>query len=126
MGFDYLRDPAAISAESFRQVRAATDLSGLPPDMHGIALRLVHAIGDPSLVADLRWSKSAANAARSALKSGAPVYADCEMVAAGITRARLPALAAAARASEAVAASLGMDLNLRLVRLGHLGAALSR
>ena len=91
MGFDYLRDPAAIYAESFRQVRAVTDLSGLPADMHGVALRLVHAIGDPSLVADLRWSKSAANAARSALKSGAPIYADCEMVAAGITRARLPA-----------------------------------
>jgi precorrin-8X/cobalt-precorrin-8 methylmutase len=91
VGYDYLRDPAAIYAESFRQVRASTDLSGLPPVLHDVALRLVHAIGDPALVPDLRWSKGAAEAARAALRSGAPVYADCEMAAAGVTRARLPA-----------------------------------
>lgn len=91
MGYDYLRDPAAIYAESFRQVRASTDLSGLPPAMHGVALRLVHAIGDPALVPDLHWTEGTAEAARAALQAGAPIYADCEMAAAGITRARLPA-----------------------------------
>lgn len=91
MGYCYLRDPAAIYAESFARVRASTDLSGVPPALHGVALRLVHAIGEPALVPDLRWSEGAAEAARAALKAGAPIYADCEMAAAGVTRARLPA-----------------------------------
>lgn len=91
MAYDYLRDPAAIYAESFRQVRASTDLSGLPRALHGVALRLVHAIGDPALVQDLQWSRGAVEAARAALRQGSPIYSDCEMAAAGITRARLPA-----------------------------------
>ena len=91
MAFDYLRDPQAIYAESFRQVRLATDLSALPSAAHALALRLVHACGEPGIVTDLRISCGAVEAAKAALKSGAPVYADCEMVASGITRARLPA-----------------------------------
>lgn len=91
MGYDYLRNPAAIYAESFRQVRAATDLGGLPDAMRGVALRLVHACGDPAVVRDLIFSHDAAEAGRAAFRAGAPVYADCEMVAAGITRSRLPA-----------------------------------
>lgn len=91
MAFDYIHDPAAIYAESFRQVRLATDLSAVPPAAHGMALRLVHACGEPEIAAGLRVSPGAVEAARSALQSGAPVYADCEMVASGITRARLPA-----------------------------------
>ncbi len=91
MGYAYLRDPAAIYAESFRQVRAATDLGELPEAMRGVALRLVHACGEPSLVRDLVFSQDAAEMGRRALRDGAPVYADCEMVAAGITRSRLPA-----------------------------------
>lgn len=88
---DYLADPAAIYAKSFAIARAETDLSGLPPDLHGLALRLVHAIADPSLVRDLIWSDGAASAGRSALAAGAAILADAEMVAHGITRARLPA-----------------------------------
>lgn len=91
MAFDYIHDPAAIYAESFRQVRLATDLRAVPPAAHGMALRIVHACGEPEIVAGLRVSPGAVEAARSALQSGAPVYADCEMVASGITRARLPA-----------------------------------
>jgi precorrin-8X/cobalt-precorrin-8 methylmutase len=91
VGFDYLRDPQAIYAESFRQVRAATDLSNIEPAAHALALRLVHACGEPALVADLRIAPGAVAAAKAALRSGAPVYADCEMAASGITRARLAA-----------------------------------
>jgi len=89
--YDYLADPAAIYAKSFATARAETDLAGLPPELHGLALRLVHTAADPSLVRDLVWSPGAAPAGRQALAAGASILADVEMVAHGITRARLPA-----------------------------------
>jgi precorrin-8X/cobalt-precorrin-8 methylmutase len=88
---DYLRDPAAIYAKSFAIARAETDLTGIPPDLHALALRVVHAAADPGLVRDLVWSPGAAEAGRQALAAGAPVLADVEMVARGVTRALLPA-----------------------------------
>jgi precorrin-8X/cobalt-precorrin-8 methylmutase len=87
----YLTDPTAIYAKSFAIARAETDLSGLPAALHSLALRLVHAAADPSLVGDLIWSDGAVAAGRAALAAGAPILADAEMVAHGITRARLPA-----------------------------------
>ena len=89
--YDYITDPAAIYAKSFATARAETDLSALPPALHSLALRVVHAAADPALVADLRWSPGAAEAGRKALAEGAPILVDVEMVAHGITRARLPA-----------------------------------
>jgi precorrin-8X/cobalt-precorrin-8 methylmutase len=88
---DYLADPAAIYAKSFAIARAETDLSGLPPAMHNLALRLVHAAADPSLVRDLTWSDGGVAAGQAALAAGAPILVDAEMVAHGITRSRLSA-----------------------------------
>jgi precorrin-8X/cobalt-precorrin-8 methylmutase len=88
---DYLRDPKAIYAESFRQVRAASDLSRVPAELEAVALRLVHACGMPELLDDLVWSDDLAAAARQALADGAPVLADCRMVQEGVIRTRLPA-----------------------------------
>jgi precorrin-8X/cobalt-precorrin-8 methylmutase len=91
MPYHYLHDPAAIYARSFALIRAETDLSRLPPPLHGLALRLVHAVGDPSIVGDLVWSADAVPSGRAALAAGAPIMVDAEMVAHGITRDRLPA-----------------------------------
>ncbi|HEY0524197.1 MAG TPA: precorrin-8X methylmutase [Stellaceae bacterium] len=89
--YAYLRDPTAIYRRSFALIRAETDLSRLPPDLHPLALRIVHAAGDPGIVAALAWSDGAAETGRAALRAGAPVLADAEMVAHGIIRRRLPA-----------------------------------
>jgi len=88
---DYLRDPKAIYAESFRQVRAASDLSRVPAALESVALRLVHACGMPEVLDDLVWSDDLAATARQALADGAPVLADCRMVQEGVIRSRLPA-----------------------------------
>jgi precorrin-8X/cobalt-precorrin-8 methylmutase len=87
----YLKDPAAIYAESFAIARRETDLSRLPAGLRGLAMRLVHAVADPAVVDDLVWSEGAAEAGRTALAAGAPILVDVEMVAYGITKARLPA-----------------------------------
>jgi len=89
--FDYVRDPAEIYRRSFETVRAEADLDGLQADVAAVAQRLIHACGMTDIVDDLRWSDGAAETGRKALKNGAPVFVDAEMVAAGIIRARLPA-----------------------------------
>ncbi len=88
---EYLRDPEAIYRQSFATVRAEADLAGLPPEIAGIAVRLVHACGMPDIVADLAWSPDAVARGRAALDQGAPVIVDANMVGEGIIRARLPA-----------------------------------
>src|SRR5580693_7623594 len=90
MGYDYLRDPAAIYERSFALIRAETDLSTMPSELHALALRLVHAVADPTILHDLRCSPGAVAAGRAAFAAGAPVLVDAAMVAHGITRRRLP------------------------------------
>ena len=89
--YHYVRDPATIYALSSERVAAATDVSALPADLATLAHRLVHACGMPDIVDDLRWHGSPADAAGRALRDGAGVLVDCEMVADGIIRTRLPA-----------------------------------
>ncbi|MDH3593991.1 MAG: precorrin-8X methylmutase [Rhodospirillales bacterium] len=89
--YDYLRDPGEITRRSFDLVRAETDLSGLPEELAAVAVRLVHACGLPEIIDRLAWNGSVASAAQDALAAGAPVLADCRMLAEGVTRGRLPA-----------------------------------
>ena len=88
--YDYIRDPAAIYRESERMIRAVTDLSGIPEDLRGVAIRLVHTTGRPETMATLAASDGAVPLGLDALKSGAPVLCDVEMLAKGIIRSRLP------------------------------------
>jgi len=72
-------------------VREEADLSRFPPALRPIAVRLAHAAGDVSILADLAWSRGAVNAGRQALAAGAPILVDSTMLVAGIIRDRLPA-----------------------------------
>jgi len=87
---DWLHNPDEIYRRSFAIVRDEADLSIVPDDMTDIAIRLVHACGMPEIIPDLRWSNGAAQAARDAISSGAPVLCDVQMVAEGIMAACLP------------------------------------
>ncbi|SEG97999.1 precorrin-8X/cobalt-precorrin-8 methylmutase [Nonomuraea solani] len=88
---DYLRDGAEIYRRSFATIRAETDLTGLPPDVARVAVRMIHACGMTDLVKDLAWSPRVVRDARAALRGGAPVLCDAHMVASGVTKRRLPA-----------------------------------
>jgi len=87
----YLRDPAAIYAESFATVRREARLERFGPEMEAMAVRLIHACGMVEIAARLAFSEGAVAAGREALRAGAPIFADCEMAAAGIIRRHLPA-----------------------------------
>jgi precorrin-8X/cobalt-precorrin-8 methylmutase len=87
----YEKDPAAIYAQSFATVREEARIARFPADMQGVIVRLVHACGMVEIADRLAFSPGAGRAGRVALAAGAPVLCDCEMVAAGIIRRRLPA-----------------------------------
>jgi precorrin-8X/cobalt-precorrin-8 methylmutase len=89
--YPYLRDPAAIYEHSFALIREEADLARFPEDMHPLVLRLAHAAGDTSILADLAWSRNAVAQGRRALVAGGTILADSVMVASGIITARLPA-----------------------------------
>jgi precorrin-8X/cobalt-precorrin-8 methylmutase len=89
--YDYCADGEEIYRRSFATIREEADLTALPVDARGMAVRMIHASGDIALPSLLDISDDLVGAARAALNSGAAVYADAEMVASGITRSRLPA-----------------------------------
>ncbi len=87
--YAYLREPRAIYRRSFALIRREADLAALPRALHAVALRLVHAAGEPELARQLRWSPRAVAAGRAALAAGAPILVDAAMVKAGIIADRL-------------------------------------
>ena len=89
--YDYIRDGAAIYRQSFATIRAEADLSAIPDDLKPVAVRVIHACGMVDAAQDLMFSPDVGSAARAALRGGAAILCDSEMVAHGITRARLPA-----------------------------------
>ena len=88
---DYLRDGAAIYERSFAIIRAEADLSRFTPEEADIAVRMIHAAGQVEIAMLIEFAPGFVAAARAALKRNAPILCDSEMVAHGITRARLPA-----------------------------------
>jgi precorrin-8X/cobalt-precorrin-8 methylmutase len=88
---DYLRDGAAIYERSFAIIRAEADLARFSAEEADIVVRMVHACGQISAAEAIEFAPGLVAAARDALKRGAPILCDAEMVAHGITRARLPA-----------------------------------
>jgi len=87
----YLRDGAAIYQRSFAIIRAEADLSRFSADEAEIAVRMIHACGLIEAAAHIAFGKNLVPVARRALNAGVPILCDAEMVAHGITRARLPA-----------------------------------
>ncbi|MEU5237834.1 precorrin-8X methylmutase [Streptomyces lydicus] len=89
--FEYEKDGAAIYRQSFATIRAEADLAGLPADVSQVAVRMIHACGMVDLVRDLAFTPEVVARARKALRDGAPILCDANMVASGVTRKRLPA-----------------------------------
>jgi len=89
--YDYVTVPDEIYQRSFATIRSETDLSGLPADMRPVAVRMIHACGDVEVVDALAFHSHVVSAARAALAAQAVIFTDTQMLAAGITRKRLPA-----------------------------------
>ncbi|MDO8189342.1 precorrin-8X methylmutase [Conexibacter sp. JD483] len=88
---DYIRDGAEIYRNSFAIIRAEADLSGFEPILARTVVRMIHSCGMVDLTRDVAASAGFGAAAEQALRAGAPILCDTQMVASGITRKRLPA-----------------------------------
>jgi precorrin-8X/cobalt-precorrin-8 methylmutase len=119
---DYIRDAAEIYRQSFATIRAEADLSRFPDDVGRVVVRLIHTCGQVDIADHVAYSEDVVAKAHAALAAGAPVLCDSSMVAAGITRSRLPAdnevvsLVADARAAD-LAADMGMTRSAAGVQL---------
>ncbi|WP_299647817.1 precorrin-8X methylmutase [uncultured Jannaschia sp.] len=107
----YERDPAAIYAASFATVRREASLDRFPHDMAELVVRVIHACGMVEVADRVAFSPDLTASAIAALKRGAPVYADCEMVASGITRRLLPGTEIRCTLNDARTPDLAAELN---------------
>ena len=89
--YDYIHDGTAIYERSFAIIRSEADLKRFSEDEADVAVRMIHACGLVEAAEHFVFSENVVAAARGALKAGAPIFCDAEMVARGVTRARLPA-----------------------------------
>src|ERR1700744_6583534 len=86
----YKKDAEAIYRESFSIIRAEADLSAFPQDLARVVVRMIHACGMTDLPQYVAASSGAAEIGMQALRAGATILCDTNMVANGITRSRLP------------------------------------
>jgi precorrin-8X/cobalt-precorrin-8 methylmutase len=80
-----LRRVHPIERESYRILRELVDLSHLGPLGRAVAERVVHASADPEYATSLVLDEPTLGGGLEALRSGAPIVTDVQMVAAGIT-----------------------------------------
>ena len=89
--YDYIRDGDAIYERSFAIIRAEADLSRFSGAEADVAIRMIHACGQIEAARHFLFSENFVESARTALRDGAAIFCDAEMVAHGVTRARLQA-----------------------------------
>lgn len=87
---DYTRDAADIYRQSFATIRDEADLTRFPDDVSRVVVRLIHTCGQVDVTDHVAFTADVVSRAHAALSAGAPVLCDSSMVAAGITRSRLP------------------------------------
>lgn len=87
---EYIKNGEEIYRKSFAIIRAETNWENLPDDLAPVAVRLIHSCGMTDITEDLEASPDAVKIGRNALAGGAAILCDSQMVANGITKARLP------------------------------------
>ncbi|MBJ7536738.1 precorrin-8X methylmutase [Marinomonas transparens] len=84
--YQYENNPQAIEQDSFRQIRALTDLSAFTKDQQQVVMRIVHSLGLPDVAKQVRFSANATQAGREALANQRAILCDVEMVKQGVTK----------------------------------------
>jgi precorrin isomerase len=87
----YIKDGAEIYRRSFALIRSEADLGRFDAVLERVVVRMIHASGMVDLAADIEASAGFGDAGERALKDGGAILCDTNMVASGVTRARLPA-----------------------------------
>lgn len=104
--------PHPIEAESYRILAGRLDLDRWPPTARAVVARVVHAAADVSLADTLVLDEATCVAGVEALRAGAPVVSDVEMVAVASKRAGTRSYLAEGRARAAVDRATEPDLTI--------------
>ncbi len=81
-----------IEQESFRRIAVEAGEHGLPDDQWRVARRLIHTTTDFGIARSLHFAGKPAEAAIAALRDGAPIYCDSNMIKSGLSVAKLAKL----------------------------------
>ena len=139
---DFIKEPMAIENRSMELIAPHLEGLGLDERATKVYSRLIHASGDVGYAPITRMHPEAIDCAIAALKSGAHIYTDVEMVRTGINKKKLasfggevhcliadPDIAARAKV-EGITRSMiamrqfGKDLNGNIVAIGNAPTAL--
>jgi precorrin-8X/cobalt-precorrin-8 methylmutase len=113
-----LRRTHPIEQESYLILRELVDLSNLDPLSRAVAERVIHASADPEYANDLVLDETVLRSGLEALRRDAPIVADVEMVAAGITTRKVLCFVSEPRARD-----LSGDLGVTRASAGFRVAA---
>jgi len=80
---------AEVEAESFRRIEAEAPAHSFSAGEWAVVRRLIHTTADFGLLGAVHFSGGAVEAGITALRRGAPLYADANMIRAGLSLARL-------------------------------------
>lgn len=105
-----------IELQSYEILRSRTDTSRLPPLTRAVLERVVHASADLGYVSDLVCVEGALLSGARALRAGAQVVTDSQMVAAGITSRPVSCRVRDPRAAE-LAATAGITRSAAGIRV---------
>lgn len=81
-----------IERASFAAIDREADRQGLSESEWAVARRMVHTCADFAIIKDLRFHLDPVQAGIRALRAGAPIYADSNMIRSGLSLARLRAV----------------------------------
>ena len=73
-----------IEQRSFEIIDAEAGAHGFPRDQWEIVRRMIHTAGDLSLAQQVRFTPDAVASGVSALRAGAPLFVDSNMIRAGL------------------------------------------
>ena len=82
-------DGAAIEERSLFLIDREAQIHSFAADEWAVVRRMIHSTADFSMIDLVRFSQDAISAGRKALKAGAPIFADSNMIRAGLSLARL-------------------------------------
>ena len=139
---EFIKQPMAIERRSMELIAPYIEGLSLSKAEKKVYSRIIHAAGDVEYAPIIRISETAVEKGTAALRGGADIYTDVEMVRTGINKRKLatfggtvhcriadPEIAAAAKAqgitrSIAAMRSFGAELNGSIVAIGNAPTAL--
>jgi len=78
-----------IETRSFEIIDSERNTTQYPPDQWEVIRRMIHTCGDPGIAPLVRFSPDAIKSGVAALRAGAPIYVDSNMIRGGLSLARL-------------------------------------